>query len=114
MGAEDLLITVQPTKDIEVTSSFDTLDPEVRTIQIFADFPDGNDDDQDIDIVTGINNGTFDLDAATLANVASVVYKKNATPVTGVQSFAGGDILTIEITRTASGDASVQLNGSFT
>lgn len=87
--------------------------PCINEIQIFADFPDGNDDEINIAIVGGVNDGTFDLDAATLTNVASVVYKKNAGVVSGVTAFAGGDTLTIEITRTIAADASVELDGTF-
>lgn len=87
--------------------------PSTDDIQIFADFPDGNADEMDIAIVDGVNNGTFDLDAATLTNIAAVVYKKNAAVVSGAQTFAGGDTLTIEITRTIAADASVELDGTF-
>jgi len=46
------------------------------------------------------SNSTIDLASATLINVASVVYRKNNSIVSGVQTFSIGDYLQINITRT--------------
>jgi len=54
--------------------------------------------------------GTYDLDAATLTNVATVAYEKNAGVVTGVQSFVATDTLKVTITRTNdANDSEVEL-----
>ncbi len=67
------------------------------------DFEFGATGEDEMERTLGANQaGTYDLDAATLTNVATDVYEKNSVVVTGSQTFVATDTLKVTITRTVS------------
>lgn len=105
----DIVIENDLTLDIEIENAIIVGNSSV--INCF--FEDGGALEAIISIVAGEADGTYDLDAAELTNIDTVVYKKNDVVVTGEQTFVDGDTLTITITRASSGDSQVKITGTF-